>query len=98
MNILSIIEKERRMFFYHRFRNNICRTCGVGRHVGAGVWIKMREQCPLYDKSARIIQRKYNFYRLNKKIPTLWKIAEYYSAIKYHPKNIEKIIESHFRD
>jgi len=36
-----------------------------------------------------IIKRKVlNLYRFKKKLPTLWKIAEYYTAIKYHPDNI----------
>lgn len=94
MNILSIIEKEKEMFFYHRFRNNTCSVCGSSRRIGAGVWIKVREKCPLYDKSARLIQRKYRFFRLKKKMSILWKIAEYYTAIKYHPNNVENILSA----
>jgi len=29
------------------------------------------------------------FVIFKKKLPTLWKIAEYYTAIKYHPDNID---------
>lgn len=91
MNIFNIIEKEKHKFFYHRFKNNKCKICGVERQVGNGVWISVKEKCPTYNISAKIIQKAYNLFKLSKKMPTLWKIAEYYTSIKYNPKNIENI-------
>lgn len=93
MNIFSIIEKEKQAFFYHNFKNNKCSICKVERRVDNDMWIKVRERCPAYDINAKKIQRSYYLFRLNKKMPTLWKIAEYYTSIKYNPKNIENIFK-----
>lgn len=50
----------------------------VGDTINLGV-------CPYYNDAAIKIQKK---WRLIKKFPTLWKIAEYYTAKKYAPENI----------
>lgn len=49
------------------------------------------EYCPYYTNAAKKIQSK---WRLFKKLPTLWKIAEYYTAKKYSPENVFKTLDS----
>lgn len=45
--------------------------------------------CEYYTNPVIKIQR---YWRLRKKIPTLWKIAEYYTSKKYSPNNILKYV------
>lgn len=49
------------------------------------------EYCPYYTNAAKKIQIK---WRLLKKLPTLWKIAEYYTAKKYSPENVFNTLDS----
>ena len=42
----------------------------------------------LYYIKQKLNRKLYNLYKLRKNLKTLWKIAEYYTKIKYHPKNI----------
>jgi len=51
------------------------------------------EQIKLERKHSIILQRWYKNILFNRKLPTLWKIAEFYTSVKYHPDNI---IESQF--
>jgi Leucine-rich repeat (LRR) protein len=41
----------------------------------------------LYIKQ-KLKRKLLNLYRLHKRLSTLWKIAEYYTIIKYHPNNL----------
>lgn len=46
--------------------------------------------CPYYTEPANKIKR---WYKNLKRLPVLWKIAEYYTARKYHPDNALKYIK-----
>jgi hypothetical protein len=98
MNIFNIIEKERkrnRELFYHNFNGfpSKCKLCKKIRLIRENTWVSIKEKCPVFDINAYIIQKNYKLYILKKRMPVLWKIAEYYTSIKYHPNKIYKYID-----
>lgn len=66
----------------------LCKKC-INYEIELNKPFKL-EYCSYYNDAATKIQKKWKF--LNKTLPILWRIAEYYTSIKYHPNNITNYI------
>lgn len=88
MNIFNIIQEKRRINFFHNPKHtdrNICRLCNLEINRNS---FKNKVKCVVYINKAIIIQKNYRLYKLRKLMPILWRIAEFYVSVKYHPNNI----------
>ena len=71
------------------FGCNLCNVDNTEYKITFGKEINLGF-CPYYENAAKIIQ---NRFKWNKNLPTLWKIAEYYTKQKYSPNSIMKYIK-----
>lgn len=58
------------------------------RFLGIGNRFINQLECQEFINKLFVTYKLSELYKLNKKMPTLWKIAEYYTSQKYHPDYI----------